>query len=144
MRVLGLDLGRRRTGVAVSDSAGTVATPHSVILRTDDENAFRAAVTAAVAETGAEAVVVGLPLSMDGTSGPAAAEAEEEAHALAAHLGLPVHLHDERLTSVSASRASAGGTARRRGRKPVIDASAAAIMLQSWLDSSSSSSRNFR
>ncbi len=136
MRVLGLDLGRRRTGVAVSDSAGAVATPHGVIPRHDDGDAFAAAVAALVSETGAGAVVVGLPLSLDGTEGPAAQWADAEARSLAAFLDVPVYLHDERLTSVTAGRVPAGGGPRRRGRKPGIDASAAAIMLQSWLDSS--------
>lgn len=137
MRVLGLDLGRRRTGVAVSDSAGVLATPHTVITRRDgDDDAFRAAVAALVDETGAGAVVVGLPLSLDGTAGPAARWAQDEARTLAASLPVPVHLHDERLTSVTASRPPVGAAPRGRGRKPVIDASAAAIMLQSWLDSS--------
>jgi putative Holliday junction resolvase len=135
VRVLGLDLGRRRTGVAVSDSAGLVATPHGVIDRTDDDPAFRRAVAAAVEETGAEAVVVGLPLSLDGSVGQAAEWAQAEAQELASLLGLPVHLHDERLTTVTAARVPAGAGSRRRGRKPVIDAGAAAIMLQSWLDS---------
>lgn len=138
MRVLGLDLGRRRTGVAVSDSAGAVATPHTVIVRTEgvDDGAFRAAIADLVEHTGAEAVVVGLPLSLDGSRGPAARWVEEEAEALAEVVGVPVHLHDERFTSVAVEQGPVGGRPRRRGRKPAIDDRAAAVMLQSWLDGS--------
>ena len=135
MRAVGLDLGRRRTGVAVSDSAGTVATPHTVIRRTDDDVAFRVAVAGIVEETGAGAVVVGLPLSLDGSEGPAARWAQEEAAELARVVGVPVYFHDERLTSVAAGRAASGRTNRRRAGDHGTDSRAAAIMLQSWLDS---------
>jgi putative Holliday junction resolvase len=127
MRVVGIDLGTRRVGVAVSDDGGMVATPHAVLRRTDDVASDRAALVAVVHELGAGRVVVGLPLSLDGTVGPAARWAEDEADSLAALLDVPLELHDERLTTVSARR-HAG-----RGRRPVDD-QAAAVMLQSWLD----------
>lgn len=140
MRTIGLDLGTRRIGVAVSDSGGIMATPYSVIERSGDPQADRARVAAVVAEVEAERVVVGLPLSMDGTIGPAASAAVEEADALRRLLDVPVDLQDERLTSVTANRslAAAGVTGRRRTRAArragAVDSTAAAILLQAWLD----------
>jgi putative Holliday junction resolvase len=141
MRAVALDLGTRRIGIAISDSGGIMATPYSVIERSGDAGADRARVAQVVDEVGAEQVVVGLPLSMDGTVGPAAAAAIEEADELRALLDVPVDLQDERLTSVTANRslAAAGVTGRRRTRAARqagrVDSTAAAILLQSWLDS---------
>jgi putative Holliday junction resolvase len=141
MRAVALDLGTRRIGIAISDSGGIMATPYSVIERSGDAGADRARVAQVVDEVGAEHVVVGLPLSMDGTVGPAAAAAIEEADELRALLDVPVDLQDERLTSVTANRslAAAGVTGRRRTRAARqagrVDSTAAAILLQSWLDS---------
>ncbi|MDQ4091566.1 MAG: Holliday junction resolvase RuvX, partial [Actinomycetota bacterium] len=104
MRAVALDLGTRRIGVAVSDAGGTMATPYSVIQRSGDARADRAKVADIVSEVGAGLVVVGLPLSMDGSEGPAAKAALAEAEALRDVLEVPVELQDERLTSVSANR----------------------------------------
>jgi putative pre-16S rRNA nuclease len=133
VRVVGLDLGTKRVGVAVSDSGGRVATAHAVLERTGDDDADRTALAAVVADLGAEVVVVGLPLSLDGTAGPAARWAEAEARALAGVLDVPLHLQDERLSTVTASRRPAGLARHARSRRPVDDA-AAAVLLQSWLD----------
>jgi putative Holliday junction resolvase len=135
VRVVGLDLGERRVGVAVCDSGGRVAVPHSTLERKGDAGADRAAVLALVDELGAERVVVGLPLSLDGRRRAAARAAAEEAAALGAELegrGIGVETFDERFTTVSAQRALAA--AGRRGRRRVVDQSAAAVMLQAWLD----------
>ncbi len=143
MRVAGIDLGTRRIGIAVSDDRGRVATPYAVLTRTDDPAADRAAVAAVVRDLGAELVVVGLPLSLDGTVGPAARWAGEEADALAAVLDVPVELHDERLSTVTALRSGGKAVPRRAGgsrrpgrphRRRPVDDQAAAVMLQSWLD----------
>lgn len=134
MRVIGLDLGARRIGVAVSDPSGTIASPHSVLARGPDPESHRRAVAALVEELGAERVVVGLPLSLDGTAGPAALAAKEEAEALAAALPVPVETWDERLTTVSAERALREGGVRGPARRRVVDKVAAAVLLQSWLD----------
>ena len=142
--MVGIDLGTRRVGVDVRDDRGTVATPHTVLHRTADPDADRAALAALVRELGAALVVVGLPLSLDGTAGPAARWAGEEADALAPLLDVPLELHDERLSTVTARRrppwpersGAPGPGARRSGRgagRPVDD-EAAAVMLQSWLD----------
>lgn len=133
MRVVGIDPGTRRVGVAVSDSGGLVATPHTVIVRTGDEAVDRARLVAVIADLGAEAVVVGLPLSLDGSAGPAARWVMEETEALRPLLGVSLELHDERLSTVTALRAPVLGGGRRARRKPV-DGQAAAVMLQSWLD----------
>jgi putative Holliday junction resolvase len=132
--VVGLDLGRRRIGVAVSDSEGRMAVPHVVIARSGDAEADRRAVVEAVAELGAGRVVVGLPLSLEGGVGPAARDAQAEAEALAEALDVPVELHDERLTTVVADRAMQAAGIGGRSRRRVIDSSAAAVILQSWLD----------
>jgi len=139
MRVVALDLGSRRVGVAVSDSGGVMATPYGTIERSGDIRADRARVAEIVLEVGAGMVVVGLPLSMDGRVGPAAAAALDEAEALRAVVGVPVECQDERLTSVSANRSLSdagvtGGRRRRARRAGAVDQSAAAVMLQSWLD----------
>ena len=137
MRSAAIDLGSRRIGVAVSDSRGTLASPRCTVERSGDADADRAAVVAVVVEAGAEHVIVGLPLSLDGRRRQAARAAEEEADALRALLGprgVAVETFDERLTTVSAERsltaAGHGGKARRR----VVDQAAAAVLLQAWLD----------
>ena len=135
MRVVGLDLGSRRIGVAVSDDGGAVASPHTVITRSGDDDADRAAVAAVVAEVGAGRVVVGLPLSLDGSEGPAARAAKAEAAALATVLDVPVETHDERLTTVTADRSLKALKMKSDERRRVVDQVAAAVMLQSWLDS---------
>jgi putative Holliday junction resolvase len=116
-----------------------MATPYSTIQRAGDVTADRARVAAIVEEVGAGLVVVGLPLSMDGSHGPAAQAALEEAEALRQVLDVPVECHDERLTSVTANRSltQAGVTGRRRRKARgdgAVDQAAAAVMLQSWLD----------
>ena len=134
VRVVGIDLGSRRVGVAVSDRTGMLASPHVVLERSGDVAADHRRLAEVVAELGAERVVVGLPLSLDGSTGPAARAAEAEAEALAAVVGVPVETYDERLTTVSAQQALRAGGTRARGQRSVIDKAAAAVLLQSWLD----------
>ena len=134
MRVVGLDLGARRIGVAVSDSGGVLATPYTVIPRSGDDAADRARIADVVRELAAEAVVVGLPLSLDGSVGPAATAAEVEAVALRQVLDVPVECHDERLSTVSAERSLAASGVKGAARRKVVDQVAAAVLLQSWLD----------
>ena len=134
MRVLGLDLGSRRVGVAVSDPSGTVATPHTVLTRTGDRKADHEAIVALARELAVDRIVVGLPLSLDGTVGPAARAVEEEVAALAKVVAVPVLTHDERLTTVAAERPMMAARMRAEARRRVVDKVAAAVMLQSWLD----------
>jgi putative holliday junction resolvase len=134
MRAIGLDLGSKRIGVALCDSAGTLATPYEVVARTGDRAREHGRIGALVEEAGAEVVVVGLPLSLDGTTGPAARDALDEVEQLRAALPVPVVTHDERLTTVTAERHLAAQGLRGPARRKVIDKVAAAVILQSWLD----------
>jgi putative Holliday junction resolvase len=145
-RAIGLDLGEVRIGVAVSDSDRRVARPHSVLRRSGDRARDHRAVTSIVEEYGAALVVVGLPLSLSGRSGPAADRARDEAAQLAGVVGVPVELWDERLSTVEATRVLRGPTARtprrsasRRGQ--VVDDVAAAIILQAWIDARPNATR---
>ena len=88
-----------------------------------------------MAEQEAEAVVIGLPLNMDGSAGPAAVAAVAEAERLATVVNVPVHVHDERRTTVEADRVLMEQKMRAQARRRVVDKIAAAVMLQSWLDS---------
>ncbi|MGV3758458.1 MAG: Holliday junction resolvase RuvX, partial [Actinomycetota bacterium] len=89
MRAPGIDLGAKRIGVALSDSAGTMATPYEVVQRSGDRPRDHRRIAALAEEAGAEVLVVGLPRSLDGTDGPAARAARAEATELAAATGLP-------------------------------------------------------
>jgi putative Holliday junction resolvase len=135
VRAVALDIGTRRIGVALCDSAGTLATPCEVVQRSGDRARDHRRIAALVEEAGAEVVVVGLPLSLDGTVGPAAHNVLEEAEELRAGLGIPVVTWDERLSTVEAERRlRAAGVKAKEGRR-VVDQVAATVILQSWLDS---------
>jgi putative Holliday junction resolvase len=134
-RVLGVDLGERRIGLALSDPLGLTAAPLRVVERAGDRAADHAAIAAAAAEAGAERIVVGLPLSLSGRAGPAARAAASEMAELARAVSVPVEAYDERFTTAAAERARAAGGVRGPARRQRIDAAAAAVMLQSWLDS---------
>lgn len=132
--MVGIDLGERRIGVAVSDPTGTIATPLTVIERSGDADADRAAIAAVVREVGAERVVVGVPVRLAGGEGPAARAARDEAAALAGVVGVPVETVDERLSTVVAERSLGERGVRGRARRRVVDKVAAAVILQAWLD----------
>lgn len=134
MRALGLDLGERRVGVAVCDSAGTVATPVETLLRTGDPDRDLQAVAEQVHQWQAEIVVVGLPVSLDGSEGPAAQAAREEIDRMEGLLDVPVVSYDERLTTVIAERSLMDQQMKGPKRRGVVDRVAAAVTLQSWLD----------
>ena len=134
-RALGLDLGKRRIGVAVSDSDRTVATPIEVIDARDLPRARRQ-IAELVTEWEADVGVIGLPLSLDGTDGPAAREARREAERLAEVVGVPVELHDERLTTVTAHQTLKELDMDAAARRRVVDQVAAAVILQNWLEAS--------
>lgn len=139
MRAVGIDLGTRRVGIAVSDPGGVLASPHAVLERSASRAEDHRRIAEVVAEVGAGVVVVGWPLSLDGSVGPAARLVEDEVEALtaalhAAGLAVTVELHDERFSTVSAHRAMQARGVRERKRRPVVDRVAAAVVLQSWLD----------
>jgi putative holliday junction resolvase len=133
---LGVDLGTRRIGLALSDPSGTLASPLSVLERTGDRGADHRAIVAAAQEADATAIVVGLPRSLSGRDGPAAREARAEVEELRAVAGdaLPVEMYDERLTTVTAQRTLVEAGMRRDARRKVVDKVAAAVMLQGWLE----------
>lgn len=131
-RVMGLDLGARRVGVALSDSGRALATPYEVIDRVGADLAAR--LREIVADEQVEAVVVGLPVSLSGQEGPAASAARDQAARLEEELAVPVEMFDERLTTVAAQRPLMELDMKGAARRRVIDKVAAAVMLQSWLD----------
>ncbi|MEO8694087.1 MAG: Holliday junction resolvase RuvX [Acidimicrobiales bacterium] len=133
-RAIGLDLGSKRIGVAVSDSDRTVATPIEVLTRSRDVARDRLRIRAIVEEWEATAVVVGLPLSLSGQVGPAAKAALAEVEALRATLPVGVETYDERLSTVTAERSLMEQSLRAPARRRVVDKVAAAVMLQAWLD----------
>jgi putative Holliday junction resolvase len=134
MRALGLDLGTKRIGVAVSDRSGTIASPLTVLERGRSRRDDHARIAELVRTEEVECVVVGLPLSLSGAAGPAAQAARVEAEQLATVVGVPVETHDERLTTVTAERSLAAGGVRGPARRQRVDKVAAAVILQSWLD----------
>lgn len=134
MRALGLDLGSRRIGVAISDREGRVATPVTTLTRTKEHTLDHAAIAALVAESNAELVVVGLPLSLDGSTGPAAQSVLTEIEELREVLTVPVETVDERFTTVSADHQLREAGVRGRARAKVIDQAAAVVLLQAWLE----------
>ena len=131
--MLGLDLGDARIGVAVSDPDRRVATPAGTIHVGQPPGELKA-IDALVREQGATLVVIGHPRSLDGTSGPRAQQAEAFAQALRAVIDVPVELQDERLTTVQAERDLRGAGVKARDQRAVVDAAAAGLILQAWLD----------
>ena len=134
MRPLGIDLGTKRIGVAVADSDGRLATPYDVVARSGDRARDHRRIADLAAEVEADQLVVGLPLSLDGSIGKAAKAALREADELARATGLPVDTWDERLTTVTADRDLMALDMNAQARRKVIDQVAAAVMLQAWLD----------
>jgi putative Holliday junction resolvase len=133
-RILGLDVGTRRLGVAVSDPTGTVASPLATVPRRAPAEDARA-LGALAAEQEATVVVVGLPVTLAGREGPAARAVRAYLAELAPLLpGLVLELADERLSTVAAERALVGGGVRRQARREVVDQVAASVFLQTWLD----------
>ena len=124
MRVLALDYGSARCGCALSDPSGTLATPIGAVERAGTRRGL-AEVARLAREREAEAVVVGLPLTLAGKEGSQAAETREFAERLRALVAVPVHLHDERLTTRQAERSA--------GRRTDADSRAAAHLLEAFL-----------
>ena len=134
MRVLALDLGSKRIGVAISDLTGTVASPLTVIQRSTSKRHDHEQIARLVEREEADLVVVGLPLSLSGQEGPAAKGARTEAAALATLIDVPIETYDERLSTVTAQRALTEAGVRGRNGRRVIDKVAAAVFLQAYLD----------
>lgn len=134
MRALGVDPGTKRVGVALGDTGTGVATPLTVVARTRDAAAYRREVAALADEWGVDLLVVGLPMTLRGEQGVAADHARAEAAELGRAARLPVALYDERLTSVTAHRSLQHQGLDSRARRGKVDAVAAAVLLQAWLD----------
>ena len=132
-RIMAVDLGTVRTGVAVSDELGMLAQPWKTL---PGGAAALEAVVSAVGELEPARILVGLPRNMDGTYGPAAEGARAFADQLQSRVDCPVELWDERLTTVSAQRALRESGRKARDQRGVVDQVAAQILLQSWLDRS--------
>jgi putative Holliday junction resolvase len=134
-KILGLDYGEKRVGVAVSDPDGVIAMAHSVFDR--DGGSGKALIEEIVKicrETGVEKVVVGLPINMNGTKGPMAEKIEAFAANLAGAVGLPVEKWDERLSTSMAERTLLEADMSRSKRKKVRDKMSAQVILQGYLD----------
>ena len=142
-RVLGVDLGERRIGLAVTDPSRVLASPHATLERGAARADDHRAIVDAAAEVGATCIVIGLPRSLSGDLGPAARSVLDEVAAItevARAVGIEVDTYDERFSTMIAQRNLRDATPRRKKRQRAqrerIDASAAAVILQSWLERS--------
>lgn len=131
MRVLGVDWGEVRIGLAVSDETGTIASPYKVI--PNDGEAAQAVISAA-SVTGAEEIVVGYPLTLTGAEGPATERVQDFAREIQRRVSVPIKLVDERFTTKAAEEKLRAAGASREKIKKTADAAAAALILQTYLD----------
>jgi putative Holliday junction resolvase len=134
VRVLAVDPGSRRVGLALSDPTGTIAQPLTTVAA-EPPDTLPQRLAEVAREHDATRIVVGLPLRLDGSFGPEAKAARVLAGAVRRASGLPVELVDERLTTAQAERSMISGGVRRARRRATIDAVAATLLLQSHLDS---------
>lgn len=134
MRILAVDLGLARTGLAICDELEMLASPLGTVAQPDMEKLLDE-VAATVTREGAKAIVVGHPRNMDGSRGDSAQRAEVFAASLEERTGLPVALWDERLTTVSAIGFLNETNVRGKKRKAIVDTVSATIILQEYLDS---------
>ena len=132
MSIAALDLGRRRIGVAVTDAAAMGAHPVGVVERRSMAQDL-ASIAAMLRDREVTTIVVGLPLNMDGSEGPAARAARLFADRMAAALKVAVEMFDERLTSFEAEERLKGMPVKKGARKPAIDAIAATVILEGWM-----------
>jgi putative Holliday junction resolvase len=134
MRILAIDHGSKRIGIAVSDELKMIAQPLEFI-PAEPFAAFLVRLNELISDKEVESILVGLPRNMDGSYGPAAQKVQDFVTALKGALSVPIKTWDERLTSAQANRLLIQGNVRRDKRKEKVDAMAAAILLQSYLDS---------
>lgn len=134
VRALGVDLGSKRIGIAVSDLSGTIGSALTTVHRSKSRRHDHAAIAKLVRDEECEVVVVGLPLSLDGSHSHAAKAATKEARQLASVVGVPVEMYDERFTTVTAERGMMEAGLDAKQRRQVVDKVAAAVMLQAWLE----------
>lgn len=137
MRVMGIDYGDRRIGVALSDPTGTIASPLPTLKKRRGKRPPYGELETIAAEQDVEALVMGLPLESDGSESEWTREVRRVGEKLGRRLGVPVHYVDERMTSARARRVVRGRLGLRkeqREEKERIDAASAVLILQSWLD----------
>ena len=134
MKYLGLDLGSRTLGVAVSDKTGLIASSYEVIRHEEEYDRLLEEVKNLVSELNIEAVVLGFPKNMNNTIGPKGELSLEFKEKLEKILSIPVYLQDERLSTKSALDTLIKGDVSRKNRKKVVDSVAAQIILQTFLD----------
>ena len=134
MRVLAIDHGTKRMGIAISDEMRTIAQPLEYVAA-EPVDKFFDRLRQIIADRQVSLIVVGIPRNMDGTYGPAAVKVQEFVTALKEVVTIPIKSWDERLTSVQANRYLIEADVRRSKRKEKVDKTAAAILLQSYLDS---------
>jgi putative Holliday junction resolvase len=136
MRVLGIDFGERRIGLALSDPTGTLASPLPTLKRRAGKRPPLAAIEGIIAEHGVEAIVLGLPVTLSGEESDWTRLVRSVGESLAKRTGLQVHYIDERFTSVMAEKAvrGVGLPKKKREEKGRVDAAAAVLILQAWLD----------
>jgi len=138
MRVLGIDFGERRVGLAISDESATLARPLRTVPRGASDSQLVADLASEIdrlnRQDGVDSIVLGLPLRLDGTATDLTGRVRALARALADRTGMPVVLQDERLTSHEADERLAFGERDWRKRKRKLDAAAAAVILQDYLD----------
>lgn len=136
MRYLGLDLGSRTLGVAVSDKTGLIATSLRTIRHNEEYDRLLVEVQGLVNELGIDAIVLGFPKNMNNSIGPKGELSLDFKSKLEEKLAIPIYLEDERLTTVTANNVLLSGNVSRKNRKKVVDSVAATIILQSYLDRS--------
>ena len=136
MRYLGLDLGSRTLGVAVSDKTGLIATSLRTIRHNEEYDRLLVEVQGLVNELGIDAIVLGFPKNVNNSIGPKGELSLDFKSKLEEKLAIPIYLEDERLTTVTANNVLLSGNVSRKNRKKVVDSVAATIILQSYLDRS--------
>ena len=134
MRYLGLDLGSKTLGIAKSDPTGLIASSYQVIRHNEEYDKLLIEVKKIVEELNIEAIVLGYPKNMNNTIGPKRELSIDFKNKLEKLINIPVYLEDERLTTKSATDMLITGNVRRKDRKQVVDAVAATIILQTYLD----------
>ena len=134
MRYLGLDLGSRTLGVAISDKTGLIATSYKTIKHNEEYNRLIKDINNIVEEEGIDKIVLGFPKNMNNTIGPKGKLSLKFKEKLEKELNIPIYLEDERLTTKSATDVLISGNVSRKNRKKVVDSVAATIILQSYLD----------
>ena len=144
MRVLGIDIGSKKIGIAISNQEMTLATPLTVVHRSSQKSEDHKAIMSIAHEWEVELLVVGIPLSLDGSLGVAAENVLQEIEHLERNTGIPVDTFDERFTTISAKQVLHNQGVSEKEQKNIIDQVAASIILQAWLDHKMSASSSIK